>query len=124
MKIQNFYSHLNGYEHIQVHKPELWTEITQVIESINAEACKTKESKEKRKKGRTLYSPTAMNARFKEELVNRNWNPSVTRYWVTADHRLIRKTVSLPADEQKKEIIAGGGTPIESYNQTDFIKTF
>jgi len=41
---------------------------------------------------------------------------------VTDDYNLIRKTLHLPADEQKKEIEAAGRRPIFSYNQTDFVK--
>jgi len=35
---------------------------------------------------------------------------------------LIRKTIGLPSDEQRKEIIDAGEVPIYSYNQTDFVK--
>jgi hypothetical protein len=122
MQIVQMYSHLNGYEHIQVHKPALWKELEDVIKSINASACKTKKSEEKRKKGSMLYSPTAMNLCFKRELETRGWQPSRTDYWVTADHRLIRKTVSMPPEEQKREIESAGAVAIASYNQTDFIK--
>jgi len=41
---------------------------------------------------------------------------------VTSDERLIRKTLNLPADQQKKEFETEGITPIFSYNQTDFVK--
>lgn len=122
MRIEQFYSHLNGYEHIKVHKPAIWDELVEVIEGIDAAACKTKRSREKRKKGRVLYSPKAMNRCFHKSLAVREWAPSVTRYWVTADHRLIRKTVGMSADEQKAEIEAAGAIPIASFNQTDFIK--
>lgn len=122
MKIERYYSHLNGYEHIQFHKPQLWREISSVIEGLDAAACKTKESRERRMKGRLLYSPKAMNKCFKAALEGHGWKESKTSYWVTADHRLIRKTVMLPAQEQKQEIEAAGAIAISSYNQTDFIK--
>jgi hypothetical protein len=38
------------------------------------------------------------------------------------DAKLIRKTLTMPSKEQKKEIESAGETPISSYNQTDFIK--
>jgi hypothetical protein len=41
---------------------------------------------------------------------------------VTDDYNLIRKTMVLPFDEQKREIEAHNKTPIYSYNQTDFVK--
>lgn len=105
-----------------VHKPQVWTDIEEIIGLIDGEAIRTKESKERGMVGRMLFSPEHLNRRFNEEFSQRGWHESVTRYWVTADVQLIRKTVSLPADEQKREIEAAGKTPIQSYNQTDFVK--
>ncbi|MBE7411581.1 MAG: hypothetical protein L6Q54_03595 [Leptospiraceae bacterium] len=122
MKIVEQYSHLNGLEYILVHKPKLWKEIEKVIKSVDAEECKTKISKEERIKGKMLYSPIDMNKKMKEGFTELNWLEDRTSYWVTGDARLIRRTLHLPADEQKKEIIEAGLTPIFSYNQTDFVK--
>lgn len=122
MKIIETYSHLNGLEYLIVHRKKLWDEIQKVIESIDAEKCKTKVSKEKTMKGELLYSPIEMNQSFKDKLTNLGWNEDRFSYWVTKDEKLIRKTMALPADEQKKEIVNSGNTPIFSYNQTDFVK--
>lgn len=122
MKIEQMYSHLNGYEHIKVHKPKMWREILDVVAAVNANGCKTKLSEETRKHGQMLFSPIALNQCFKSELEQRGWKPSRTDYWVTADHRLIRKTVGMTPDEQKAEIEAAGAKAIASYNQTDFIR--
>lgn len=122
MRIIETYSHLNGLEFLLVHKPKLWKELKSVIESIDAKACKTKISKEKTMKGKELYSPVAMNQKFKELLAARKWGESRVSYWVTKDAKLIRKTISLLPVEQKLEIEATGEKPIFSYNQTDFVK--
>ena len=122
MRIVQFYSHLNGYEHIKVHKRGMWKEINEVISSVNAETCRTKVSKEKTKLGKKLFSPIDFNIRFRELLTAKRWKESKTSYWVTSDHKLIRKTLNMKADEQRQEIIAAGQTPIFSYNQTDFVK--
>lgn len=122
MKVVESYSHLNGLEFLLVHKPRLWEEIKDVISFVSAEACKTKVSKEKTMKGKLLYSPIAMNAAFSKLLRGRTWEESRVSYWVTRNERLIRKTLTMPAEEQKKEIEAAGETPIFSYNQTDFVK--
>lgn len=61
MRIVKYYSHLNGLEFLLVHKPRLWKEIQNVVKSVDAEACKTKVSKESRMKGKMLYSPIEMN---------------------------------------------------------------
>lgn len=122
MKIVEKYSHLNGYEFLLVHKPELWKEIVFVIEKVNADELKTKVSKEKTMKGKLLYSPIAMNQTFNELLRKMEWKESRVSYWVTKNEKLIRKTLSMNPDDQKKEIEATGDVPIYSYNQTDFVK--
>jgi len=122
MKIVKQYSHLNGYEFLLVHKPDLWDEIREVINKVDAEACKTKISKEKTKKGKLLFSPIDMNKTFKKLLENKKWNESRVSYWVTKDESLIRKTFSMEPEEQKKKIEEKGAIPIFSYNQTDFVK--
>lgn len=122
MKIVEKYSHLNGLEFLLVHKPELWQEIETVIQSIDAETCKTKISKEKTKAGQILYSPIDLNCMFKKELYKRGWEESRVSYWVTKDEKLIRRTISMPPDMQKQEIEKQNETAIFSYNQTDFVK--
>ena len=122
MKIVETYSHLNGLEFLLVHKPRLWKEIKEVIKAVDAEACKTKVSKEKGMQGKILYSPIDMNSSFKKFLRTKNWEESRVSYWVTKSEKLIRKTLTMAPEEQKKEIEATGEKPIYSYNQTDFVK--
>ena len=122
MKIAEIYSHLNGLEFLLVHKPNLWDEIQYVVGKVDADSCKTKISNEKNMKGRLLYSPKELNRSFKELLESKDWVESRVSYWVTKDEKLIRKTITLPPDEQKKEIERAGLEPIFSYNQTDFVK--
>lgn len=123
MRIVEVYSHLNGKEHILVHKKKLWAEIEAVIESIDATSARTKESKEARKARQgLLYSPIALNHAFKSALSSRGWHEDRVAYWVTADAELIVQTLHLPAGEQKREIEARGKVAIGSYNQTDFVK--
>lgn len=122
MKIEALYSYLNGWEYIQVHKPTLYEEIKNIISEINAEECKTKESKEKKSKGKMFYSPVEMNKRMKELFEKHNWKEQRTKYWVTEDEKLIKRTMHLSAAEQKQEIESAGKKAISSYNQTDFVK--
>lgn len=122
MKIAETYSHLNGLEFLLVHKPKLWEEVKNVIESVNAEICKTKVSKEKTMKGRLLYSPIDMNRAFKKLLEEKKWSESRVSYWVTKDEKLIRKTLAMSSEQQKEEIEAAGVVSIFSYNQTDYVK--
>ncbi|MHB9035068.1 MAG: BglII/BstYI family type II restriction endonuclease [Armatimonadota bacterium] len=122
MRIVEMYSHLNGYEHILVHKPTIWSELETVIASIDCDACRTKVSKESRMVGKLLYSPIEMNRCFSDALKDLQWTESRTSYWVTANHKLIRKTMGLAAEEQRSAIIEAGQVPIFSYNQTDFVK--
>jgi hypothetical protein len=122
MKITEKYSHLNGFEFLLVHKPELWQEIENVIKTVDAEKCKTKISKEKTMKGALLYSPIKMNEMFKIELAKYHWKESRVGYWVTKDEKLIRKTLTMPPEMQKQEIESQGEIAIRSYNQTDYVK--
>lgn len=122
MRIAQFYSHLNGLEFIQVHKPHLWKEITRIITGVDAETCKIKISKEFRTKGKVFYSPIEMNKCMRSGFRERDWNESRTSYWVTDKAQLIRKVMSLSAREQKALIESEGRRAIFSYNQTDFVK--
>lgn len=122
MKIGAIHSHLNGHEWLLVHEKKIWQEIVQTIENIDASKYKTKVSKEKTMHGKMLYAPTELNKAFERRLTPAGWNESRTSYWVTDDYNLIRQTINMPADEQKKQIEASGRKPIFSYNQTDFVK--
>lgn len=122
MRVVTHYSHLNGLEFLQVHKPGLWAEILDVIARLDAETCRTKVSKEIRTKDKVFYSPIDINKAMKASFEGHGWAEQRTSYWVTSDAKLIRKTMHMPAAEQKREIEAAGLTPIFSYNQTDFVK--
>ena len=122
MRIIETYSHLNGYEYLKVHRPNLWNDLCQAITAVDAEACRTKVSKEIRTKDKLLYSPIAMNKAMNAELSSRGWSEERTSYWVTDDAKLIRRTLHLAAPLQKAEIEAAGKVPFLSYNQTDFVK--
>jgi hypothetical protein len=122
LRIEKIYSHLKGHEWLLVHQRKIWSEIEGIVEKVEANKYKTKISKEKGMRGRHLFAPIELNKRFSDEFQKADWHESRTNYWVTDDYKLIRKTLLLPADEQKKEIEAAGRRAIFSYNQTDFVK--
>ncbi|MDE0330347.1 MAG: BglII/BstYI family type II restriction endonuclease [Nitrospinae bacterium] len=122
MRIKAKYSHLNGEEYLIVHRKELWDEVKEVIAEVDAEACRTKVSREKTMPGKILFSPADMNRAFKNGLKARGWSERRTTFWLTADERLMRGIYGLSEDEQKRAIEEAGFEPIMSYNQTDFVK--
>lgn len=122
MRIVARHSHLNGWEHIKVHKPRLWDEIEGAIAGVDAHRCKTKLSKEKRTQGKNLYSPIEMNKLMAAQFRHCNWAEKRTRYWVTDDAQLIERTIKHAEADQKRQIEAAGKRAILSYNQTDFVK--
>ncbi len=122
MRIVEYHSHLNGLEFLLVHQPDLWKEIEDIIASADADRFKVKISKEKTMLGKKLYSPKEMNKAIGKSFMDKGWVESRTGYWVTKDARLIRRTMNLSAEEQKREIEDTGEVPIYSYNQTDFVK--
>ena len=122
MRVAARYSHLNGVEYMMVHKPNLLDEVERVIAAVDAMACKTKVSKEKRMKGQTLFAPKEMNRAFKREFTQRDWKARRRTFWVAHDESLMRRTYHLPPKEQKAAIEAAGHNPIQSRNETDFVK--
>jgi hypothetical protein len=122
LKIAEYYSHLNGYESVRVHKPKLWIEITEVIEGVAASKYRTKVSKEKTMGGELLYAPRELNKAMDRGFAARGWRQRRASYWVTKDAKLIRKTLNLEPDEQRRTIEAAGLEATRSFNQTDFVK--
>lgn len=122
MTIGAIHSHLNGVEWIHYHHKETWNEIIQIIKGVDSSKYLTKESKEKTKLGKMVYSPGELNATLKAGFEECDWQESRTNYWVTDDYNLIQKTMGLSEAKQKAEILAAGKEPIKSYNQTDFVK--
>lgn len=122
MQIAAKYSHLNGLEYMLVHHRNLWDEVQVAIDLVDAEACKTKVSKEKTKPGKILYSPIEMNKMFEENFERFGWRQRRNTFWVTDDERLMRGIYNQPAEDQKRAIESSGRTAILSYNQTDYVK--
>ena len=122
MRVAAQYSHLNGWEYMLVHHRELWDEILDVIARVDAEACRSKISREKTMPGRLLYSPKDMNDRFKARFEELGWKQRRQTFYVTDDEDLMRSIYSHPEEEQRKAIGETGREPIMSYNQTDFVK--
>src|SRR5579863_832740 len=122
LRIEKIYSHLNGHEWILVHQPKVWKNIEDTVARVDATKYKTKISKEKGMHGTHVYAPIELNKRFRTEFRKAGWNESRTSYWVTDDFNLIRRTLLLSPDDQRKQIKAEGHVAIYSYNQTDFVK--
>ncbi len=124
MKVVARYSHLNGEEHLVVHKKGLLEEIESVINKVDAEKCKEKVSKEKTMRGKILYSPPLLNKAFKEGFDSHpGWESVTYRYCVTTDRAMLDRIATLPLDQQRDAIRSTGvHKPLESLKQTDFVK--
>lgn len=122
MRIAASYSHLNGEEYLMVHHPELLDEVREVIASVDVEAHRTKVSNERGRVGVMLFSPPEMNKTFHHGLAHRGWEERRTTFWVTSEEKLLRGIQGLPAHVQRQRIEEAGLEPIQSYNQTDFVK--
>lgn len=122
MRIAARYSHLNGEEAMMVHHHDLLAEIEEVISEVDANACKTKVSKEKRSKGKLLYAPKELNRAFARGFQRRGWRGRRVTFWVTADEALMRRIHMHPPEAQRTAIEKAGYRPLRSSNQTDFVK--
>jgi hypothetical protein len=100
MKIVYEYSHLGGSEILKVRYPKYEQEIYEVVSRVNAH--RTKESKEKTKQGRYLYSPIDMNNQFHQEFQARGYQELRDTY-----------AIEIPNSDIS---IAG------AYKQVDFVK--
>ena len=72
--------------------------------------------------GEMLFAPAQINKAVRDSFAKRNWDQRKAHYWVTKDVKLIRKTLNLPPDQQKQEILNAGQEATRSFNQTDFVK--
>ena len=118
-----YYSHLNGLEFLIVHKPKLWQEILKVIEKVDSSTTLTKISSEKTKKGKLLYSPSALNSLFKDEFTKLNWQEMRTHYYVNEDLQTTKNIVAIRDERlQRQNIENAGFTAYRTYNQVDFVK--
>src|SRR5690348_8794520 len=102
MNIAQKYSHLNGEEYLIVHHQNLYTEIIQVIKSIDASKLMTKQSKEKTMMGKMLFNPIALNRAFINAFRTKGWNESRYKYFLTTDRKLMQEIVPLSYEDQKK----------------------
>lgn len=76
------YSHLGGAEILLVRYPQINAEIDEAIAGIGGIE-KNKISRERTKRGRALYAPKELNARFKHEFTSRGFDELVDRYTIT-----------------------------------------
>ena len=128
MKVAEVYSHLGGEEILLVRKRAVWDEVMDVIASIDAEACRTKVSKEKNRQGTMLYSPTDMNSAFKNAFSALDWHEDRVAYAVCSDQLVLEDPMffQLSYEQQRAQLDAQGKALntdyFYSYNQTDFVK--
>lgn len=73
MRIAGLYSFNKGHETVNEKYPDLLKEIEEVITSVDAAKCKTKESEEKTMLGQILFSPGDLNDCFKEQFYAKGW---------------------------------------------------
>lgn len=79
MRIVEQHSHLNGWEHIMVHKPDIWAQIEEVIATVDAQNTRDKKSIEKGMLDEPVYSPAHLNNQFWGELSARGWHEPSTQ---------------------------------------------
>ena len=123
MRIGKYYSHLNGYEYMLVHKRQLWSEICSAINNVDASLAFNKVSKEKNRVGELLYSPSSMNQLFKDEFLKSGCVERMINYYVNSDIKTTQEIVNVQDAEKQREIIESNGyRAYRTYNQVDFVK--
>jgi hypothetical protein len=74
LRIAAVYSHKGGAELMETAYPHELAQIVTVINSIEAETCRTKQSEEVTMMGAMLYSPTDLNLALKSGFKNVGWS--------------------------------------------------
>lgn len=122
MRIAQLYSHLNGYEYIQFHHKDLWDELENAINLIDANRF-IKISNDKVRKGKQLYDQKALNREFENLLYPLGWQQKKIYYYVSDDIDITRRTINiLDKEEQKRAIEDLGHQAFISNNEVDFVK--
>lgn len=111
MRIAGLYSFNNGYDFVKIRYSDLFEEVIQCIQSIDALSCKIKKSAEKTMPGQLLFSPVALNEQFKTNLYHMGWN-SVrvpcdypTQFYVEGyEPKLLRKGAFREMDFVKRKL--------------------
>jgi hypothetical protein len=120
MKIVQKYSHLDGEGIMQTIRPGLFSEIVEIIRTIDATSTKTKVAKIT---GKLLYDPRALSLAFNKAFFARGWKESRYNYYLTLNRELMEKSLLLPAWQQKEFLMKNGEKdPVFRFNQMDFIK--
>jgi hypothetical protein len=122
MRVAKKHSHLNGEEWLLVHEKDIYQQILDVIQEIDAEKCRTKISKEKGMMGRALYSPIDLNKEFDNRFSKLGWSSTRYTYYVAHNFEQMEAMSHMSLEQQKQYLLDNGAEPILSYNQTDHVK--
>jgi len=74
MRLVGRYSFNGGEAAVQQKYSDLLDEAERAVAGVDAGACRTKESREKTMRGRSLYSPVALNRAFKAQFEPFIWD--------------------------------------------------
>lgn len=88
MRVVGKYSLKQGEAYIEQHYPALLQEVYEVLGSIQAGQAKTKQSAEKTKKGKMLYSPKRLNQEFDKKFLGLDWKKSRVKCDYSQDYYL------------------------------------
>lgn len=122
MKIAKKHSHQNGEEWLLVHRKAAYEEILQAIESVDAEACRTKISQEKRSQGAHFFSPRCLNLAIDARLRSLGWKSERHDYYIAHNEDQYSVMEDMGPADQKQFLEREGMPTIFSYNQTDHVK--
>lgn len=86
MNIVARYSFNNGLQEIERRYPKLLSEITDIVDSIDAENCRVKQSNEKSRKYKVLYDPKALNRAFKSKFKELDWKPKKVKCQYSSEY--------------------------------------
>lgn len=122
MQISETFSHANGLEYLLVHRPQLWTELQNVITEINAGACRIEVANHPSVSGAGRYSSKQLRKQFRKLLEKLGWKESWIDFYITRSEKRARALLPMTSEDQRDRIMTAGESPISGRNQIDFVK--
>ena len=112
MNIAAACSRLGGQEHLLVHKPVLWTEIAQVIKSVDARAWQVASQSHSDRSGDERPDAALLARAFQAGFRSAGWQPETAAFYTASDSELTKAIIRQPLERQRRLIVTAGHTPI------------
>ena len=122
MRILAQHSHLNGYEHLLIHGPHVWRDITDSIDAVDTDAWRSEALLDQIMNARPLPEISVLNARFASEFWRRGWREPQALHKAPSGIQSTAKISGASAIEERRERVVDGESFVSQEDWTGFMK--